>query len=69
MSRSSLIVGNWKMFKPPGEAVEFARLLVVELQVPTDREVVIAPAFPSLTAVAAVLRGSEIALAAQNVHQ
>ena len=68
MSRSSLIAGNWKMFKTPGEAVEFARLLVAELQVPTDREVVIAPAFPSLTAVAAVLRGSEIALAAQNVH-
>ncbi|MCX5827107.1 MAG: triose-phosphate isomerase [Deltaproteobacteria bacterium] len=64
----SLIVGNWKMFKTVREAELFARRLVAELEIPPDREVVIAPAFPALYTVAAVLGGSAIKLAAQNVH-
>jgi triosephosphate isomerase len=64
----SLITGNWKMFKTVREAELFARRLVSELDIPAGREVVIAPSFPSLCAVAAVLRGSDIKLAAQNVH-
>jgi len=64
----SLIAGNWKMFKTVREAELFARRLVAELEIPPGREVVIAPAFPALYAVAAVLRGSGIKLAAQNVH-
>jgi len=64
----SLIAGNWKMFKTVREAELFARRLVAELEIPPGREVVIAPAFPALYAVAAVLRGSAIHLAAQNVH-
>ncbi|MFA6413176.1 MAG: triose-phosphate isomerase [Syntrophales bacterium] len=64
----SLIVGNWKMFKTVREAELFARRLVAELEIMPGREVVIAPAFPALYAVAAVLRGSTIKLAAQNVH-
>lgn len=63
-----LIVGNWKMFKTVREAELFARRLVAELEIPPDREVVIAPAFPALYTVSAVLRGSAIKLAAQNVH-
>ena len=64
----SLIAGNWKMFKTVREAELFARRLVAELDIPPGREVVIAPAFPALCAVAAALRGSAIKLAAQNVH-
>jgi len=64
----SLIAGNWKMFKTVREAELFARRLVAELEIPPGREVVIAPAFPALYAVAAVLRGSGIKLAAQNVN-
>ncbi len=64
----SLIVGNWKMFKTVREAELFARRLVAELEIIPGREVVIAPAFPALYAVTAVLRGSAIKLAAQNVH-
>lgn len=63
-----LIVGNWKMFKTVREAELFARRLVAELEIPPGREVVIAPAFPALYAVATVLKGSAIKLAAQNVH-
>jgi len=69
MTKSALIAGNWKMFKTPREAEEFTRRLVAELRIPPGREVVIAPSFPSLPIVAAVLRGSGIALAAQNVHE
>ena len=64
----SLIVGNWKMFKTVREAELFARRLVAGLEIIPGREVVIAPAFPALYTVAAVLRGSAIKLAAQNVH-
>jgi len=64
----SLIAGNWKMFKNVREAELFAHRLVAELEIPPGREVAIAPAFPALQAVAAVLRGSAIKLAAQNVH-
>jgi len=60
----SLIVGNWNMFKTVREAELFARRLVAELEIIPGREVVIAPAFPALYAVAAVLRGSAIKLAA-----
>jgi len=63
-----LIAGNWKMFKTIREAELFARRLVDEIEIPPGREVVIAPAFPALQAVAAILRGSAIKLAAQNVH-
>ncbi len=69
MARSPLIAGNWKMFKPPREAVAFARLLVAEMPIPSGREAVVAPAFPSLVPVAAVLRESGLRLAAQNVHE
>jgi len=65
----ALIAGNWKMFKTPPEAEEFTRRLVAELHVPPGREVVVAPSFPSLVSVAAILRGSGIGLAAQNVHE
>ncbi len=65
----ALIAGNWKMFKTPLEAEEFTRRLVAELHVPPGREVVVAPSFPSLVSVAAILRGSGIGLAAQNVHE
>ncbi|HOF05966.1 MAG TPA: triose-phosphate isomerase [Syntrophales bacterium] len=69
IARPALIAGNWKMHKTPGEAEGFARRLVAELSTPVDREVVIAPAFPALPAVAQVIRETGIALAAQNVHE
>lgn len=66
--RTPLIAGNWKMYKTVGEAVDFARQLVECLPLPSDREVVIAPAFTALYAVSNVLHGSAIGLAAQNVY-
>jgi triosephosphate isomerase (TIM) len=66
--RTPFIVGNWKMHKTVRESVDFARRLVRDLSIPTGREVAIAPAFTALSAVADVLEGSAVRLAAQNVH-
>ncbi|HAR97767.1 MAG TPA: triose-phosphate isomerase [Syntrophus sp. (in: bacteria)] len=63
-----LIAGNWKMHKTVREAVAFAGQLREALPDLQDREVVVAPPFPALVPVAEALRGSAIALGAQNLH-
>jgi triosephosphate isomerase len=67
--RSSFIAGNWKMHKTVRESVDFARVLVNKGDASADRIVVIAPPFPALYAVAEALKGSEIHLSAQNLHE
>ena len=61
-----LIAGNWKMFKGPAEAGMFCRGLR-----DTDLgtvDVVVCPPYVSLAAAVQALAGTEIAVAAQNVH-
>jgi triosephosphate isomerase len=61
-----LIAGNWKMFKGPAEAGAFCReLRVLDLG---GCEVVVCPPFVSLASAVQALAGTEIAVAAQNVH-
>jgi triosephosphate isomerase len=62
-----LVVGNWKMHLTASEATAYARSLLPRLGSPVDREVALAPAFPALPAVGAILKGSAIRLAAQNL--
>lgn len=69
MSRIPVLAGNWKMHKTPAQARELAAGLVACLADVEGREIVVAPAFPSLGAVAMVLAGSGIMLGAQNLHQ
>ncbi len=73
--RRPLVVGNWKMNTSREEASTLARALVVSLSgtpppetTSRDVEVAIAPPFPWLTDVAAILNGSPLTLAAQNMH-
>jgi triosephosphate isomerase len=61
-----LIAGNWKMFKGPGAAAEFCLGLREEELEGVD--VVVAPPFVSLAVAVQLLAGTEIAVAAQNVH-
>jgi triosephosphate isomerase len=61
-----LIAGNWKMYKAPGDAAEFCLGLREEELEGVD--VVVAPPFVSLAVVVQLLAGTEIAVAAQNVH-
>jgi triosephosphate isomerase len=66
--RTPLIAGNWKMFKTVREAVAFVTDLKGRVSGVTGVEVLVAPTFPALQAVAAALEGSGIHVAAQNMH-
>ena len=68
MSRRPLIAGNWKMFKTRGEARETVQQLQELLGASLAVDVVVCPPFSALSTVEAVIRESEIQLAAQNVH-
>src|SRR2546421_7800704 len=61
-----LIAGNWKMYKAPAEAAEFC--LGLREQELEGVDVVVCPPFVSLAVAVQLLAGTEIAVAAQNVH-
>jgi triosephosphate isomerase len=64
-----LIAGNWKMYKTTAEATKTAEELVQGCSdVRADVEILIAPAFTALQAVAAAIEGSRVMLGAQNLH-
>lgn len=65
--RTPFIAGNWKMHKTVEESVEFAQELLKAVQGVDGVEVAIAPPFTALKAVAAVLEGSSVGLASQNL--
>jgi triosephosphate isomerase len=64
-----VIAGNWKMNKTNAEAVDFVSRLVEALGPRPEPEVIIAPPFTALHAVAKLLPGSPLLLAAQNLHE
>src|SRR5215212_1605799 len=61
-----LIAGNWKMYKPPAETAEFC--LGLREQELDGVDVVVCPPFVSLAVAVQLLAGTEIAVAAQNLH-
>jgi triosephosphate isomerase len=67
-NRTALVAANWKMYKTVSEALRFVEDLQAQTGPCEDREVVIAPPFTALSAVAGVLRQKGFALAAQNCH-
>ena len=67
--RRYVMAGNWKMHKTVAEAVELATAIRAGIDArPPDLDVVICPPFTALHAVAQVLKGSRVALGAQNMH-
>jgi triosephosphate isomerase len=68
MTRTPFIAANWKMFKTVHEAVVFVKELRGILLHVGDVEIVIAPPFTALHAMAEASRSSAIGLAGQNVH-
>src|SRR5512142_1747452 len=68
-SRKPLIAANWKMHKTISEAVTFMEALQNSVVPCKDREVVIAPPFTALAAVARAIRLEGFSLAAQNLHE
>ena len=65
--RTPIIVGNWKLNKTVREAVELVDSLQPLVAEATDVEIVVAPVFTGLTAVAKALAGGNIRLGAQDV--
>jgi triosephosphate isomerase len=61
-----LIAGNWKMYKGPAETAAFGQSLR-EQQV-DGVDVVVCPPYVSLATAVQLLAGTEIGVAAQNVH-
>ncbi|MBN1566278.1 MAG: triose-phosphate isomerase [Acidobacteria bacterium] len=66
--RKAVIAGNWKMHKTNGEARLLARAIKAGSAGVSHCEVVMAPPFTALAAVAEELKGTPLILAAQNVH-
>ena len=67
-SRRPLIVGNWKMFNGGRSGVELAEACVAFARDLPSVDVVVAPPFTALAAVADTIDGSPVALAAQNLY-
>jgi len=63
---TKLIAGNWKMHKTLAEARDLAREIVQGVGPQTRAEVVLAPPYTALSAVAAEIAGSKVKLAAQD---
>jgi triosephosphate isomerase len=70
MARRKFVCGNWKMHKTSAEAVALVRELAEGLGAASGGkvQVAVAPPFTALGSVAAVLRGTGLELAAQNVY-
>lgn len=67
MPRQKLVAGNWKMNTTRSEAVALATAIAKGVPANTPVAVAIAPPYPWLPAVADTLKGSPVALAAQDV--
>jgi triosephosphate isomerase len=67
--RRPIVAANWKMHKTQDEASRFVRELLPRVGAEVAADVVIAPPFPLLPAVARALADApHVSLAAQNVH-
>jgi triosephosphate isomerase len=68
MMRVPFIAGNWKMFKTIHEAVVFVKELRSVVKDVSDVEIVVAPPFTAIHAVAEATRNTNIGVAGQTLH-
>ncbi len=69
MDKQPIVIGNWKMELSHRSAIEVCsamKKLVHDTEYAAD--IVICPSFPSLAAVSEGMKGTQIAVGAQNVH-
>jgi len=64
-----LVVGNWKMHKSLGEARALATAVRDGVKDFKDIDVGVAPPFTALQAVAEILKGTQVGLAGQTMHE
>ncbi len=68
MARKPIIAGNWKMHKTRQQAADLANALAAQVGTYEAVEVVLCPPYTALETVGAAIRGTRIALGAQNCH-
>jgi triosephosphate isomerase (TIM) len=66
--RKKFIVGNWKMYTTAAEAKRLARAVVAGAGIEDRVSVTVCPPFPYLALVGGILKGSRVALGAQNLY-
>ena len=66
--RTPVLAANWKMHKTVAEATAFTGAFLPLVAGVDDAEIVLAPPFTALAAVAGACRGGNVAVAAQNAH-
>ncbi len=65
--RKKIVAGNWKMNTTVPEGVELAKAVVAKAaEVPAEVGLIVAAPFTHLASVAAVVKGTKVALSAQN---
>jgi triosephosphate isomerase len=68
MARKPILAGNWKMHTTTAEAAALAGGIARAVGSRTDREVILAPPFTGLATVRDAIKGTKVALSAQNMH-
>ena len=66
--RNWIVAGNWKMHNTIGESIALAQAIKEGTKDIQNGEVIIAPPFTSLYNVGKTIKGSQVSLAAQNMH-
>jgi triosephosphate isomerase len=67
--RKKIVAGNWKMHKNAAQTSELLSELLAKVPANTTAQVIVAPTFVNLAAAVNQLKGTNISVAAQNVHQ
>jgi triosephosphate isomerase len=66
--RTPIIAGNWKMYKTVADAVKYVKEFRSLIKDITDVEIVVAPPFTAVHAVAEAARNSNVIVGAQDLH-
>ena len=66
--RRPVIAGNWKMFKTQAETRLFFEAFKPMIFASKHCDIIVAPPFTALVAAVEAVRGTDIGIAAQNVH-
>jgi triosephosphate isomerase len=66
--RTPIIAGNWKMYKTNAEATEYLEEFLGLVAAADGVEIVICPSFTSLAEARRITSGSNVRIAAQNMH-
>ena len=69
MSRRPMIAGNWKMHKTVAEAEAFVQALLPRVATAEGADIVVCPPFLALQAVVDSVRGSQVQVYAQTMHE